>query len=132
MSDDTYNGWVNRETWALMIYASNEEGCNQEAVELAVRAFNEELESVNDGEEYIWGDVRVNGICKARDAFNDWAWGCFTVDGYDEQYGGDMPMNLARIAEEIGSLWRVDFYECSEALLADRLQEFDAEFKDKT
>lgn len=32
-TDDTYNGWTNRETWAFMLYVTNDQGLAESARE---------------------------------------------------------------------------------------------------
>jgi len=43
----------------------------------------------------------------------------FTRSGYVDAFGDVWPDALADIAEDIGSLWRVNYYECAESILAD-------------
>ena len=129
MTEEHYNGWKNRETWALMLHINNDEGLIRDALEITLDAFNKEIESLNETDSAMFGRVRIGAICQARDAFQEWAEVLLTVDGYAEQYGGDIPMDMVRIAQDVGSLWRVDFYECAESLLEDRLREFDLELE---
>jgi hypothetical protein len=43
----------------------------------------------------------------------------FTRSGYVDHFGDSWPDALADIAEDIGSLYRINYYECAESILAD-------------
>lgn len=94
-NDETYNGWTNRETWAFMLYVQNDQG-------LSVSA-RERLE-LTDGDNWL------------IDSLADWAEMHFTRDGYTDDTGGSWPDDLADMARDIGSLWRINWSECVEAL----------------
>lgn len=103
MCDETYNGWKNRETWALMLHINNDQGL-QETFHQAMR------ESI--GED---GD---NMFIHA-DAMKDTAERWMTVSGYLDEIG-DMPsLGLIRVIEDIGSLWRVDWDEVAKHIFDD-------------
>lgn len=99
---EQYNGWANRETWALMLHVGNDQGL-YEMFRDGARLNREE-----------GGDV--------ADAAKDLAESIFTRRGYVDYYGGEWPDALADIAREIGSLWRVDWSEVAAALLEGRDQ----------
>lgn len=88
-NDETYNGWTNRETWAFMLYVNNDEGLQESAREC---------------------------VTTAADALQDWAEMHFTRDGYTDDTGGSWPDDLADMARDIGSLCRINWSECVEAL----------------
>ncbi len=90
---ETFNGWSNRETWAFMLNVQNDEGL------AAVFA-----ESVRD-------ERSDPAYAVQRDAEE-----LFTRSGYVDVFGGPWPDALADAAGEIGSLWRVNWVECAEAL----------------
>ena len=118
MTTEGYNGWKNRETWALMLYVNNEQGLQEQALEAVTEAFGDMDDhdgSVTNGSDV--SDLRMSLICLARDAFQEWAEGWLTVDGYQQQFGDDMPVVIVRMLEDIGSLYRVGWYECAESLL---------------
>lgn len=97
---DKYNGWTNRETWALKLHLDNDQGLYIETRTI-VSANAPDL-----------GNVAM--------ALRELAEGYLTVDGWIEQAGGDrLPASLSRIAEDIGSLYRVDWDEIAQAYLTD-------------
>ena len=103
MSDNTYNGWTNRETWALMLWINNDEGLvswAREIVELA----------------------EPHGIVQVEDQIRTWAETLLSHNLYTEEYGAPWPEGLATMAEDVGSLWRINWNEVAETLLED-LQE---------
>ena len=101
---ETYNGWSNRETWALMLQIENDMGLNDEFQGLA--------REVAEGEcEYPFLELSERIQLRAEVYF--------TVDAYQEEFGERMPESLQRIAEDIGSLYRVDWAECARAFLDD-------------
>ncbi len=95
MTDETYNGWTNRETWSLMLWINNDEGLSIMAREAIA------------GESEAW---------RQADALRQWADDLFTRQGYADTFGGPWPDALADIASEVGSFDRIDWRECVEAL----------------
>lgn len=95
-ADETYNGWTNRETWAFMLYVQNDAGL--------AAVFADTVRDERSDPAYA----------VQRDAED-----LFTRSGYVNTYGGPWPDALADAAEDIGSLWRVNWQECADALLAD-------------
>lgn len=98
---ERYQGWTNRETWALMLHVSNDQGLYHEFRDI-VRP---------DGDAEQWA---LEGAVK------DLAESYFTPDGYYEMTG-DVIQNGStwQAMQEIGSLWRVDWAEATAALLED-------------
>ena len=99
MTDNTYNGWKNRETWAFMLHVNNDQGLQADARDV-VRA------AVADGEP-------------VDTALREWTECLFTRSGSVAEFGDVWPDALADAAEEIGSLWRVDWFDCADSVLAD-------------
>lgn len=96
MSEE-YNGWTNRETWAFMLNVDNDEGLYHESRDLV------------SGEE--------NDVFSAAQLLENWAETLLTRSGYESEFGADWPDALADMAAEIGSLWRIDWVECANAIL---------------
>jgi len=102
---ETYSGWTNRETWAFMLWINNDEGLQSWAHEY-VGAYVE-----GEGE-----DSRTYSASQALEQFADIM---FTRGGYVEHFGDSWPDALADIAEDIGSLYRINYYECAASVLSD-------------
>lgn len=96
-TDDTYNGWTNRETWALMLHINNDEGLQSEAHELSAD----------------------RGPHAYADALETWVSDLFTPSYWADEYGCPMPEGVESMRSDVGSLWRVDWVECSTSLLSD-------------
>lgn len=93
---ETYNGWANRETWAMMLHVNNDEALQSGALD-AIRATGDSAESDRLLREY--------------------AEMLFTRAGWDAACGGQWPDGLADASADIGSLWRVDWRECVQSLV---------------
>lgn len=100
MNDETHNGWTNRETWALMLWISNDEGLQDTAHELV---------DLTD----------PHGIVATEDRVRDWIETLLSRNAYEEEYGSAQPEALAVMAEDVGSLWRVNWGEVAAALTTD-------------
>lgn len=104
-----YNGWANRETWALVLHLDNDEGLYEGALDVVRAEVKDHLTS-RLGKRDCYSPLAEHRI--VGEQVKDYAEGLFTVDGYIEEFGGDhLPAALSRIAEDIGSLYRVDWDE---------------------
>ena len=105
MCDQTYSGWTNRETWALMLHINNDEGL---------------LGMLHDHIAEYTRDARVEDLTyQTSKALQNFTESLLTRSGYDEEFGDIWPDTLADIAEDIGSLYRINYYECAESILSD-------------
>jgi hypothetical protein len=116
-TNDRHNGWTNRETWAFMLYVDNDEGLYSSARECVhtAAAGAEWGPDMPDDDEMRTAFVHTT----AADALRNWAESLFTRSGYADEYGDEWPSALADAAADIGSLWRVNWYECIDAMRGD-------------
>jgi hypothetical protein len=98
---EPYNGWTNRETWALMLYVSNDEGLCDMAREVCADAYQKPLAGMTD----------------VAEALEEWATGLLSWDAYEYETGETQPAELVKMSQSIGSLYRVNWYECVETLM---------------
>ncbi len=90
---EKFDGYANRETWALVLHLTNDEGLYESFRELISR-------TPGEAEAAVEQDVLV----------------LLDPDEYRDTFGADQPAGLRRVAFEVGSLWRVDWSEVVEAL----------------
>jgi hypothetical protein len=69
--------------------------------------------------EYTRGATPESLTYQISKALQDFTESLFTRSGYSEIYGDVWPDCLVDIAEDIGSLYRIDYYECAESILSD-------------
>ena len=95
MSEE-YNGWTNRETWAVNLWVTNDQGLMNGVDEAMRDAYDAE------GENYRLDEV----YCGVIDALFD--------------YDNGLPSReLLLMRDDIGSLWRVNWGELAEAWVSD-------------
>ncbi len=91
MSDDTYQGWKNRETWAFNLHWSNDQGLYSETLEQARQYLKQSAEA----DDYNLGEFVI--------AY----WRNF-LDDYVDEFGTPVPDELQMFDREVGSWWRID------------------------
>ena len=110
---ETYNGWTNRETWAVSLHLNNDEGLYYDLARILEEAF---LEDVDGSTREGW----ISGVSSAEDSLSEWVEEILSF-GYWEDLGG-MPRGIQLMKEDVGSLWRVNWREIVEAELEEEIQ----------
>lgn len=91
MSDESYQGWANRETWAFNLHWSNDQGL-----------YNETLEQAKE-----WVSSWPTGTDGGLGTFIIEYWKNF-IDDYESDFGSPLPDELKMWRDEVGSWWRID------------------------
>lgn len=116
MSDDTYEGWANRETWATNLWFANDEGLYNQVREMAQEA----ISFASDADDASYQLVTMlkqlmDELTDASQSRGDWE----GVKPTDE---------LVTMIEDIGSQWRIDWHEIAEHWVADEVAEMESPF----
>ena len=94
--NEEYNGWKNRETWATNLWLENDEGLYNEVLDMTKQALTED---------------RLNATRVLADSMKEWLETLLDFRAYRETYGGEMGEGLQTMRDDIGSLYRVDYWE---------------------
>lgn len=94
MSDETYNGYANRETWAFNLHWQNDQGLYGMVLEHAASVLGDDPESVSDAQ---LGQAVIE----------------FAKELHEEIGDND---TLRMMREEVGSWWRVNEWEVGAAV----------------
>lgn len=110
MSDE-YNGWSNRETWAIQLHLTNNEGDYRAMCEKARELVDEQVERPK---------------AEMADYIKEW-----TEEVFESVVStGDLditPSVEARMfVSDVGSWWRADFYEIAEHWIDEALESVNA------
>lgn len=92
MGDDKYGGWENRETWALNLWLSNDEGLYN-----LVKERLNEIDSSKKFEHELWDGLEE------------------LVDELKEE--AENNKELKKMFDDVGSLWRVNWEEIAKAFM---------------
>ena len=113
MSDDTYNGWTNRETWAIQLHLSNNEGDYN-----AMREQAEELvKDSGDSDDPDSGRSAVGLMADYIKERTEEVFESVTNPEQVDMFGSALTLTTpeARMfVADVGSWWRADFYEIAE------------------
>jgi hypothetical protein len=106
MSDETYEGWKNHETWAFNLHWQNDQGLYE-----MTREFASQWLGSNNAE----GQPSELVNFRLGEAVVEY-WRDF-LDTYTEEFGTAMPDGLQMFQKEVGSWWRVDEAETGAAVM---------------
>lgn len=114
VTDETYNGWTNRETWAVALHINNDQGW-QESIHASLR------ESIAQGNELHHADNFTITAWAAGDIIRENVEEMLDVDRRVSIHGAwYAASDLQWLAmRDIGSLWRVNWTELGAAFLSD-------------
>jgi hypothetical protein len=100
--EQEYNGWSNRETWATKLWIDNDQGLYYYAKDMAGGYSNEDKRGLADGlEEWITELLDMEQV--------------FTAPAEQRK-------TLIMMSSDIGSLYRVNWYEIAESLLSELVE----------
>lgn len=104
-----YEGWTNRETWAVSLHLSNTE-----------ELYSELLEVVKDGVDgtHRWAtnrDPEVGVVQRVADSIESYVESLF--EPVFHAPGEWVPKAVLLMAQEVGSTWRVNWRELAEAYI---------------
>jgi hypothetical protein len=111
---ETYNGWTNRETWAVSLHLNNDEGLYYETARILEGSF---LEDVDGSTREGW----IRGVMSAVDSLSEWVEEILSFSYWEEQ-GVPMPRGLQLMKDDVGSLYRVNWREIVEGELEEEIQ----------
>ena len=115
-TEERYNGWANRETWAVALHINNDQGWRESVLDALREADPREGRN----------DVRLSAVVKAGEIVKDNVETLLSPGSYEFEFGQAQPPELVFALYDIGSLWRVDWTEIGAAFLED-LAEQDGE-----
>jgi hypothetical protein len=115
-NDETYNGWANRETWAVALHINNDQGWQESVTEL-VRTTVAGIDQ--DPPTYIAaGDLTDTFYAnRVGDAIRDNVES--VLDPNEAWDAGYYVEHVLPIVTDLGSLWRVDWREIGAAFIED-------------
>jgi hypothetical protein len=109
MSDsEQYEGWTNRETWAVALHINNDQGW-QASVHEAIKPYEDAEGDVVSYDAWAAGEIIRENV---EETLNLLWQGRDNAREYDETV-------FSTVREDIGSLWRVNWTELGAAFLAD-------------
>ena len=104
MSDEKYEGWTNRETWAYNLWLSNEEGTYKTINEMARSAIRKSKKEAGGNAPMAIGHLSHD-----------------LKDFLDEvvEHARDGNAEAFKMVDDIGSRWRIDYGEIAKNWIND-------------
>lgn len=96
---DTYNGYSNRETWALNLHIQNDEQLLMQTIEEA------------------FGGIELTDKRGAEENLKYWIETFFDATWWQDTMGESMPVDVVKMLCDVGSLWRVEWSEVVDRLV---------------
>ena len=112
MSED-YNGWENRETWAVMLHLDNDRGLYEDYNEL----YNQIMELSSDQQnisDHLTKDQYI--VFELEDQLREWI-NDIISPSYWRQCSIDMPRWAELMNDDVGSVWRVNWREIADRII---------------
>lgn len=102
MTDDTSEGWTNRETWAIQLHLSNNEA--------DYHVMRDHAFGIAEAHDNAVGD-RTGAVSVMAEYIKDWTEEVFEIvlDIEDDTHQGSKQARM--FVSDVGSWWRADFYE---------------------
>lgn len=109
MTSDQYNGWTNRETWALNLWLNNDQGLYEMTRERVADAIAHDADGTHqeNGQPWSLHDQRVAGEAVKA----------FVEELTDPDESLMTPKQIISLLSDVGSLYRVDWDEIGSARL---------------
>jgi hypothetical protein len=128
-TSETYNGWANRETWAVALWINNEQGWQESVYDLVRELVEQHERAQYDGCMDCRQGDHSQDCTSDLDAIER-----ISPDFVGEQIRENVEETLDMLAEgdldtfrnvrdDLGSLWRVDWREIGAAFLADTAEQ---------
>jgi hypothetical protein len=113
--DTTYNGWTNRETWAMALWIGNEQSWSEDIDNIAtevIKPYFEAPEWLNGNSRYTW-TFQDFGVYQSRMANLVLAHRIeeYMCEMFDIESELMTPENIINLLRDIGSLYRVNYDE---------------------
>lgn len=118
MTTTTYEGWSNRETWCANLWLANDYGLYTEITGLTEDA-------LRDAQEATEGDAEEVAR-QATMVMADWLKDFFDGFAADIVEGKSTSETVRLMVLDIGSLYRVDWYEVAASWVGDAIAEMSA------
>ena len=111
--ESTYNGWTNRETWAVMLHLDSDRGLYADYNELYKQIVDlsvdqEKVSDVLTKEQYI--------VFELEDQLREWI-NDILHPNYWQEHNLKMPEWAVNMMIDVGSLWRVNWREIADRII---------------